>query len=180
MNLTPEQQARLDIDAALEAAGWILQNRDAINLAAGPGVALREARMAPRHGFADYLLCVNGKAVGAIEARPAGHTLSGVEIQSGKYAAGQAVAVRVHEHGRGSRQPRQAGREGISGLPGAGGSAQVHRVLQRAAPQLEHDPGIEPGGDFHDPADVFDCHRSQPLIKELWALHANRIAGRFT
>ena len=55
MNLTPEQKARLDIDAALEAAGWILQNRDAINLAAGPGVAVREAKMARGHGFADYL-----------------------------------------------------------------------------------------------------------------------------
>lgn len=33
MNPTPEQQARQDIDAALEAAGWILQNRDAINFA---------------------------------------------------------------------------------------------------------------------------------------------------
>lgn len=55
MNLTPEQRARLDIDAALEAAGWILQNRDAINLAAGPGVAVREARMASGHGFPDYL-----------------------------------------------------------------------------------------------------------------------------
>jgi len=61
MNLTPEHQARLDIDTALEAAGWILQNRDAINLAAGPGVALREAKMASSHGFADYLLFVNGK-----------------------------------------------------------------------------------------------------------------------
>ena len=58
MNLTPEQKARLDIDAALEAAGWILQNRDAINLAAGPGVAVREAKMASGHGFADYLLFV--------------------------------------------------------------------------------------------------------------------------
>ena len=29
MNLTPEQKARLAIAAALEAAGWILQNRDA-------------------------------------------------------------------------------------------------------------------------------------------------------
>ncbi len=36
MNLTPEQKARVDIDAAFVAAGWILQNRDAINLAAGP------------------------------------------------------------------------------------------------------------------------------------------------
>jgi type I restriction enzyme, R subunit len=61
MNITPEQQARLDIDAALEAAGWILQNRDGINLAAGPGVALREAKMASDHGFADDLLFVNGK-----------------------------------------------------------------------------------------------------------------------
>lgn len=53
MNLTPEQKARLGIDAALEAAGWTLQNRDAINLAAGPGVAMREARMASGHGFPD-------------------------------------------------------------------------------------------------------------------------------
>ena len=75
MNLTPEQKARFAIDAALVAAGWILQNRDAINLAAG-------------HGFADYLLFVNGKAVGTIEAKPAGHTLRGVELQSSKYAEG--------------------------------------------------------------------------------------------
>ncbi|MCT0200615.1 hypothetical protein KQ313_13130 [Synechococcus sp. CS-1325] len=37
------------------AAGWILQNRDAINLAAGLGVAVRETRMASGHGFAVYL-----------------------------------------------------------------------------------------------------------------------------
>jgi hypothetical protein len=35
MNLTPEQKARLDIDAALVAAGWVLQNRDAIIVAVG-------------------------------------------------------------------------------------------------------------------------------------------------
>jgi type I restriction enzyme R subunit len=52
MNLTPEQKARLCIDPALEAAVWILQNRDAINLHAGPGVAVGEARMANGHGFA--------------------------------------------------------------------------------------------------------------------------------
>jgi|LakMenE01Jun11ns_1017448.scaffolds.fasta_scaffold9746227_2 hypothetical protein len=37
MNLTPEQKARLDFDAALVAAGWTLQNREASNLAAGRG-----------------------------------------------------------------------------------------------------------------------------------------------
>jgi len=29
------------------------------------------------HGFADYLLLVDGKAVGALEAKPAGHPLLG-------------------------------------------------------------------------------------------------------
>lgn len=56
MSPTPEQQARIGIDAALEAAGWIVQNRAAMNLAAGTGVAVREFRMASGHGFADYLL----------------------------------------------------------------------------------------------------------------------------
>jgi type I restriction enzyme R subunit len=96
MNLTPEQKVRLDIDAALVAADWILQNRDAINLAAGPGVAVREAKMASGHGFADDLLFVNGKAVGAIEAKPAGHTLSGVELQSGTYAAGLPAGLKLY------------------------------------------------------------------------------------
>ena len=37
MNLMPEQRASLDIDVALVAAGWILQNREDSNLAAGRG-----------------------------------------------------------------------------------------------------------------------------------------------
>jgi type I restriction enzyme, R subunit len=40
-----------------------------LNLAAGTGVAIREFRMAPGHGFADYLLFVNGKVVGVRPAR---------------------------------------------------------------------------------------------------------------
>ncbi len=69
MSPTPEQKARQDIDAALEDAGWVVQDRAAMNLAAGPGVAVREFRMASGHGFADYLLFVNGKAVGVLEAK---------------------------------------------------------------------------------------------------------------
>lgn len=88
MSPTPEQQARVDIDAALEAAGWIVQDRAAMNLAAGTGVAVREFRMASGHGFADYLLFVNGKAVGALEAKPAGYRLINVELQADKYARG--------------------------------------------------------------------------------------------
>ncbi len=39
-------------------------------------------------GFADYLLYVDGKVIGVIEAKPAGHSLAGVEIQSAKYTDG--------------------------------------------------------------------------------------------
>ena len=88
MPSTPEQLARQKIDAALADAGWTVQNRDEMNLAAGSGVAVREFRMAPGHGFADYMLFVVGKAAGVLEAKPIGHTLSGVEPQIEKYAKG--------------------------------------------------------------------------------------------
>ena len=84
----PEDKARTQIDAALTAAGWVIQNRDDINLSAGFGVAVREFKLTSGHGFADYLLFVDGKAVGVLEAKPEGHTLSGVEVQAEKYSSG--------------------------------------------------------------------------------------------
>jgi hypothetical protein len=39
---TPEQQARIEIDRQLGAAGWAVQDRDEINLFAGRGVGVRE------------------------------------------------------------------------------------------------------------------------------------------
>lgn len=69
MPLTPEQQAREQIDAALLAAGWLIQDRAEMNLSAGPGVAVREFKMASGHGYADYLLFVGGKAVGPMQRR---------------------------------------------------------------------------------------------------------------
>ena len=86
--MTPEEQARRVIDANFVAAGWVVQDRDEMNLAAGRGVAVREFPLARGHGFADYLLFVDGKAVGVLEAKPAGHTLTGVELQAEKYATG--------------------------------------------------------------------------------------------
>ena len=41
----PEQQARVEIDKALDAAGWLIQVRDELNLTAGRGVAVREFKM---------------------------------------------------------------------------------------------------------------------------------------
>ena len=86
MPLTPEDQARENIDRMLDAAGWVVQDRNELNLGAGRGVAVREFPL--RTGEADYLLFVDRKAVGAIEAKSEGTTLSGVAEQSEKYLAG--------------------------------------------------------------------------------------------
>src|SRR3954447_23680194 len=81
--LLPEQRARVRIDAMLEAAGWVVQDYKAVNLYAGTGVAVRE--LVTNAGPADYVLFVNRQAVGVIEAKKKGTTLSGVEWQTVKY-----------------------------------------------------------------------------------------------
>jgi len=85
--LAAEQRARVLIDAQLTAAGWSVQDKGALNLFV-PGVAVREMVMAPGHGRADYVLYVDKKVVGVIEAKPQGTPLSGVEWQSAMYATG--------------------------------------------------------------------------------------------
>ena len=91
--MTPEAQARVQIDQLLQAAGWHVCNIDQVNLHAAVGVAIREFPLNPGHGFADYLLYVNGKACGVIEAKKEGTTLKGVEVQSERYAQGLPAAL---------------------------------------------------------------------------------------
>src|SRR5438067_642535 len=81
---SPEELAREKIDPLLEKCGWTLQTRSTINLDAARGVAIREALL-KGGDEADYLLFVDRKAIGTVEAKPEGHTLIGVEEQSGKY-----------------------------------------------------------------------------------------------
>src|SRR6266516_4002571 len=83
---TPEELAREKIDELLTECVWLLQKRSTINLSAGVGIAIREGLL--KGGEADYLLFVDGKAIGTVEAKPEGHTLTGVEEQSGKYGKG--------------------------------------------------------------------------------------------
>jgi type I restriction enzyme R subunit len=78
----------VEIDRTLEAAGWIVQDLAAMNLYAGSGIAVREVPLAKGHGEADYLLYVEGQAVGVVEAKKVGTTLTGVEAQSEKYGVG--------------------------------------------------------------------------------------------
>jgi type I restriction enzyme R subunit len=84
--MTPEQKARQEIDRQLEQCGWIMQGFRDMNISAGLGVAVREFRL--KSGSADYLLYADCKALGVIEAKPEGHTLTGVETQSVKYMDG--------------------------------------------------------------------------------------------
>ncbi|NLE78072.1 MAG: DEAD/DEAH box helicase family protein [Rhodococcus sp.] len=81
-----EVQARREIDAQLAAAGWKVQDYTDVNTLAGVGVAVREFHLAT--GFADYILYVDGKIVGVIEAKREGTALIGVEQQTAKYSAG--------------------------------------------------------------------------------------------
>jgi type I restriction enzyme, R subunit len=103
--LTAEQRARVLIDRQLTDAGWSVQNRSELNLFARQGVAVREVIMAAGHGRADYLLYVDQRAVGAIEAKPEGTTLSGVEWQSAMYAEGLPPEVRLKALTTGGRLP---------------------------------------------------------------------------
>lgn len=86
MNQNPEQMARDYIDKQLSACGWIIQNKKQINLHAGCGVAVREYQTDA--GPADYILFVDQKPVGVIEAKKEeeGHKITSVEEQSVKYA----------------------------------------------------------------------------------------------
>ena len=93
--LTAEAQARVKIDRELDAAGWAVQDADGVNLAAAQGVAVREFPLTPPHGRADYLLFAERQAVGSVEAKPAGTTLTGVEVQSSKYRDGLPDYVSV-------------------------------------------------------------------------------------
>jgi len=84
--LKPEEKAREEIDDLLRDAGWEIQDFSNIDVDASKGVAVREFPV--ETGDADYLLFVDGEAVGVIEAKPVGTTLSGVEAQSQKYIEG--------------------------------------------------------------------------------------------
>jgi type I restriction enzyme R subunit len=88
MPRTPEDRAREQIDARLLDAGWKVQDRDALNLGAARGIAVREFPLVRGHGTADYLLYGDRRAFGAIEAAQEGETLTSKEVQTEKYSAG--------------------------------------------------------------------------------------------
>ena len=96
-NQTPEQAARDKIDGQLSNAGWIVQDNKKIDFSAGLGIAVREYQTSV--GPADYILFVDKKPVGVVEAKPEnwGQRITTVEEQSGSYAAANLKWVNNRE-----------------------------------------------------------------------------------
>ena len=107
-NQTPEQAARDRIDEMLSQSGWVVQDKRNIDFGAGLGVAVREYQTDV--GPADYVLFVDKRPVGVVEAKPEdwGQKITTVEEQSSAYAAARlkwvnnpgAAAVRLRVHRR--------------------------------------------------------------------------------
>jgi type I restriction enzyme R subunit len=85
-NQNPEQIARDKIDLMLKEAGWIVQSKKEMDFSAGRGIAIREYQVDTQ--FADYVLFVDKKPVGIIEAKKEeeGHKLTVAEDQASEYA----------------------------------------------------------------------------------------------
>ena len=92
---TPEQKARRKINADLTAAAGSFRTEKVST--SPPDVASPVCNFAMKRafGFADYLLYLDRKAAGAVEAKPGG-TLTGVEAQSAKYAGGLPDNLPAH------------------------------------------------------------------------------------
>ena len=87
----PEDKAREEIDRQLVACGWVIQDNDQLNLGAGVGVALRNFSLPT--GPCDYLLFIDRKVAGVVEAKPEGVTLTGVSEQSERHRSSSASLI---------------------------------------------------------------------------------------
>ena len=151
----------MEIDEQLGACGWVVQDYKHAAVAAAQGVAVRE--VPTEAGPADYVLFVERQAVGVIEAKKAGSTLTGVEPQTRKYRAaypeelpaflgGRRAAVRLRVH-RG-RDPLH-----VRARPGARVPAGVHVPPARdAGPLGRHLHRPHPARGLRRPSDAAARH----------------------
>lgn len=93
-NQNPEQLARDNIDALLRQSGWVVQNKSQLYLNDGIGQAVREYQTDT--GPADYILFIDRKPVGVIEAKAEhyGHKITTVEKQTAEYATAKLKWVK--------------------------------------------------------------------------------------
>lgn len=96
--MKPEEKARKVIDAKLEQSGWLIQDLKKVNPMAALGVAVREYPTST--GPVDYVLFIEGKPVGIIEAKKddKGENITVVEGQSGRYANSKFKYIHAEYH----------------------------------------------------------------------------------
>lgn len=92
--MKPEDKVREKIDDILKQVGFVIQDREEFNRNASLGVAVREFVMSDE-SKADYLLFIDGKACGVIEAKKEGISLSGIELQAKHYASHIPKELRI-------------------------------------------------------------------------------------
>jgi hypothetical protein len=111
MNKTPEQKARDNTDKMLEKSGWKVVDKNAIDWNLGLGLAVREYQTDV--GPADYVLFLDRKPVGVIEAKKEedGHRLNVHEGQAEYYAQG-----RLKWFADNHQKHEGAGRTGVYGI----------------------------------------------------------------
>ncbi|MBI5803448.1 DEAD/DEAH box helicase family protein [Candidatus Pacearchaeota archaeon] len=92
---SPEVKARHNkINPKLVVAGWDIQDYKTADVRSSKGVAVEYFQMGKGVGEADYVLFVNGIAVGVVEAKKEGVTLIGKETQTKGYAEGFSESFR--------------------------------------------------------------------------------------
>ncbi len=134
---------RQTIDAQLSAAGWAVQDVARLNLSAFRGVAVRELRS--QGGPADYILFVDGKALGVVEAKKAGTALTIVAEQSMRYSyARKWIGPDVCRYEEEPKETIQEGRERQFCAEGESGICGVERVGEVAGPPLSQEPWGNP------------------------------------
>ena len=143
--MTPEQSARRNIDRILEAAGWHIQNYAERDTAAALGVAVREYPLANAQR-ADYLLFVDGLAVGFIEAKKEGITLSGAAQQAARYRANIPAGLPTQQ-----------------GCPFVYTSTGIETYFQDAR---EPNSRTRPVFAFHTPEALQDALQSIPTLRQ--------------
>ena len=137
----PEDKTRENIDRLLTQAGWPVLDQSEANILAYRGVAIRNFTLKPAHGFADYLLYVDGRAAGVIEAKKEGVTLTGVETQSERYTKGLPDGLPAWQ------KP----------LPF---SYESTGVETRFTNGLDPEPRSRPVFSFHKPETLVECRKS--------------------
>ena len=95
--MKPEDKVREKIDDILKQVGFVIQDREEFNRNASLGVAIREFVMSDE-SKADYLLFIDGKACGVIEAKKEGISLSGIELQAKHYASHIPKELRIWQN----------------------------------------------------------------------------------